>query len=474
MNGFSIRGLPTVAVVCLLSQLLACSLPAQVLAEPDAKPSARPRTTPLDDYVDAIDDAFAWQVVARRELDTHKELVIDLTSQRWRTQGEVDRPLWKHWLTVIVPHDAESTTALLMIVGGSNREEPPQETQDWLLGVALRTRSVMAILPTVPNQPLELNGDGELRKEDNLLAASWVSCMSTDDPTWLAQLPMAKSAVAGMDAVEQVLADEPGAPRIDKFAVTGASKRGWTTWLAAAVDPRVVAIAPIVIDLLNIAPSMKHHHAVLGFWSEALHDYEDQGLAERLDDPQSAAIRAIVDPLNYRLRLDMPKCLINAAGDEFFLPDSSRFYFADLIGEKHLSYTPNTGHSLEGSDALETLIAFHASVVHGLDRPTLSWSGEQGDTEHTVWCTAKPIEATLWRAINPDARDFRHKVLGDLYKPTELAPDEHGGYHVKVTAPPEGFSATFVRFTFDIGAATPFRISTPVWVAPDVEPFAKE
>jgi PhoPQ-activated pathogenicity-related protein len=29
---------------------------------------------------------------------------------------------------------------------------------------------------------------------------------------------------------------------IDRYAVAGASKRGWTTWLTAAVDKRVMAM----------------------------------------------------------------------------------------------------------------------------------------------------------------------------------------------------------------------------------------
>lgn len=37
---------------------------------------------------------------------------------------------------------------------------------------------------------------------------------------------------------------------LKNFVVGGASKRGWTTWTTAAVDDRVVAIVPVVIDLL--------------------------------------------------------------------------------------------------------------------------------------------------------------------------------------------------------------------------------
>ena len=51
---------------------------------------------------------------------------------------------------------------------------------------------------------------------------------------------MVKSAVRAMDAVEQCVERE-WSHKVETFTVTGASKRGWTTWLTGAVDPRVTA-----------------------------------------------------------------------------------------------------------------------------------------------------------------------------------------------------------------------------------------
>ena len=476
MNYLSLGSLTAV----ILSMLICQDVLAQsAVSEPTAAKTTTIETTALDDYVHKVDPAFDWSVERRVERPTHTELVLDLTSQTWRKKGEVNRTTWHHWLTIVVPREAISDAAMLFITGGSNDKGPPEGMDERLLKIALVTRSVVAELKTVPNQPLSLNGETRERYEDDLLAASWVEFMKSGDPTWIVQLAMTKSAAAAMTAVQESLSEEEsgdathGWPAIKRFTVSGASKRGWTTWLTAVVDPRVVAIAPIVIDVLNIAPSMRHHHASYGFWSDSLGDYERAGLAESIGKPKGAAIRSIVDPYVYRNRLTLPKCLINAAGDQFFLPDSSRYYFDDLVGEKHLSYTPNASHSLQGSNALDTLVAFHASVVDDLERSTVTWTGGHDAAKHTIRCTAKPIEAVLWRAVNPKARDFRLETLGAAFKATPLEPNADGTYHVAIEAPAEGWSATFVRFAFDIGAPTPWRISTPVWVAPDVEPFAE-
>ncbi len=121
----------------------------------------------------------------------------------------------------------------------------------------------------------------------------------------------------------------------------GDPSEGWTTWLTGALDKRVVAIAPIVIDVLNVRKSMEHHFAAYGFWAPSVGDYVAHSLMQRMEHPRIQELYQLVDPYYYRHRLTMPKFVLNAAGDQFFLPDSSQFYWNDLRGEKYLRYVPN-------------------------------------------------------------------------------------------------------------------------------------
>ena len=111
--------------------------------------------------------------------------------------------------------------------------------------------------------------------------------------------------------------------------------------------------------------------------------------------------------------------MVNSAGDQYFLPESSRFYFDALIGEKYLRYVPNTDHSLKGSDARESVLAFYDAIVAGQPRPKFSWSfAPNGVIE--VKTAARPLAAVLWQATNPEARDFRLETIGPAYRQLDL------------------------------------------------------
>jgi PhoPQ-activated pathogenicity-related protein len=434
--------------------------------------SLRAGETALDRYVAKPDPTYSWKVIRTVPSNGLTQFIVDLKSQTWRTEKDVDRPVWQHWLNIVKPAKPGSTFAFLRITGGANGGDPPQSAEQATLRLAEATNSVVAELKMVPNQPLMLHHDGVPRKEDDFIAYTWDQFIKTGDDTWPARLPMVKSAVRAMDCVQELLASEQGgAVKIEKFVVAGGSKRGWTTWCTAAVDKRVAAAIPIVIDVVNVPACSRHHIAAYGFYAEAIGDYVRHNLKGRANDPRTKLLYDIEDPYSYRDRLTMPKFVVNAAGDQYFPPDSSQFYFGDLLGEKYLRYVPNADHSLRDSDAQESIIAFYQTILTGKPRPKYSWTFESDGSIH-VHSTDTPKAVTLWYATNPQARDFRMMTIGKAYQSQTLK-EESGGFFVGKISPPEkGWSAFFVELTYDVGQSFPLKLSTAVRILPDTLPFA--
>jgi PhoPQ-activated pathogenicity-related protein len=428
--------------------------------------------TALDRYIAAPDTNFAFHAVSTVTGDHYKTYILEMTSQSWLTPAEVDRPLWKHWLLITKPDEVTTPTALLFIGGGSNEKPAPKEADGSMVKIALATKSVVCELKMVPNQPLIFGADGKKRVEDDLIAYTWDKYMRTGDERWPARLPMTKSAVRAMDTVTAFCAGaDAGGLKVDSFVVAGGSKRGWTTWTTAAVDARVKAIVPCVIDLLNIEKSFKHHWEVYGFYAPAVKDYVEQGIMEWQGTREYRNLMKIEEPYEYRDRLTMPKFIINAAGDQFFLPDSSQFYFKDLPGVKYLRYIPNADHSLKNSDAYETLAACYHAVLRQAPLPQFSWTVE-ADGALRVLTQDKPVTVKLWQATNPQARDFRLETIGAAWTATDL-PDLGGGVYLgRVPKPAQGWTAYMVELTYKAnGAPAPFKFTTQIKVIPDVAPF---
>jgi PhoPQ-activated pathogenicity-related protein len=458
----------SVAIVVAASALAFVAVhPAGVVVTAQAPAGAA--KTALDRYVEAPDPSYKYDLVGTIPGNGYTVSVIEMTSQTWRAPSEVDRTVWKHWLTVIRPAEVAHSRAFLYISGGNNNNPAPRTADENLVRVATLTKSVVAELRMVPNQPLVFADDRKPRSEDEIIAYTWDRFLKGGDDQWPLRLPMTKAAVRALDTVQAFCAG--GGLSLDGFVVAGGSKRGWTAWTTAAVDRRVVAVVPMVIDTLNIIPAFKHHLAVYGYYAPAVMDYEDMGIMESLDTPRWRALMAIEEPYEYRQRLTMPKFLVNATGDQFFVPDSWRFYFDALPGTKYLRYVPNAEHSLRGSDAWFSVLAFYSAILTGTPLPRFSWEIRKDGTIR-VQPADKPSEVKLWQVTNPGARDFRLTTIGPRWKSAALVPDGTNQYVARVAPPKRGFTAYMIELTFPSGVPlAPFKFTTGVTVIPDVEPF---
>lgn len=458
--------------IALLALLISVTAQADY---PYARETENP--TGLDRYVAKPDPNYAWEVVKTEKEEGITNYTIDMTSQQWRTKDEVDRPIWTHWLTITVPDEVEYPTAMMFIDGGSNRKGgSPRNPDNEMKKLARTTKTVTASVFMIPNQPLVFSDAfGWGRGEDAMIAYTWDKFLRTGDEEWPARMPMTKAVVRAMDTVQEFCASEAGGGNtVEDFIVAGGSKRGWTTWTTAIVDTRVRAIVPLVIDLLNLIPSFHHHYASLAGWSAVIGDYSAMRVLDWLDTPENLALMKLVDPYEYRDRLTMPKLIMSAGNDQFFLPDSSQFYIHDLEGPTWMRYIPNTGHNINRDEAFASLTAFYYAEITQTPVPEYTFTLSDDAIEITVEPGPNgeyptPTAARLWSAHNDKRRDFRG--ANAEYTESEIVSTEPGTFRVELTAPDTGWTAQFleVEFPGQLEEA-PYKFTSGVKVLPETYP----
>ena len=429
--------------------VVATVLPGSVTcgAEPDAAiPDA------LQRYVDRPEPDYQWDLLETHETDAGNVHELLLTSQRWQDI------VWKHSLLVYEPPKVDHPRHMLVMVTGGRVGRRP-DTDDMQMGLQLAALcgARIATLHQVPNQPLL--GD---HVEDDLITETWLKYLETGDETWPLLFPMVKSAVKAMDALTEFSADRWNTD-VEGFVITGGSKRGWTSWLTPVADKRVVATAPLVIDMLNFPVQTRHQLAVWGEFSEQIHDYTSKGLV-RVDNeplsPREMQLWRMMDPYTYRSQLTLPKLLVNGTNDRYWVVDAMNNYWDDLEGPKFILQVPNAGHGLDGGreSALTTVAVFfrHAALEKPL--PAISWDHSNGNRqlELTVKSDTSPVEARLWSAASKST-DFREAEWTS--QPMRL---EQKRYRGSRKLPNPGHAAIFGELQFDFSGLV-YSLTTQVF-----------
>jgi PhoPQ-activated pathogenicity-related protein len=360
---------------------------------------AVPARADLAEYVKKPDDAFAWKLKEKNDNNGNRVFGLELISQKWHDI------IWDHNLYVYLHKDAKPGKTMVLMNTGAMRPE------SHLVGMEISRQcgTPVAVLYDVPKQPLF--GD---KKEDALIAETFVRFLETKDDSWPLLFPMVKSVVKAMDALQAFTKEELKEP-VQDFVVTGASKRGWTTWLTAATgDPRVKAIAPMVIDVLDMVSQMKHQNQDFGRPSDQVHDYVERGLVPLPDTDEARRLWRMVDPYSYRDKLTLPKLMILGNNDPYWATDALNLYWDGLKGPKYVAYVPNAGHDLQQDKnadrarAVGALAGFTRHIAADKPMPKLDWKHEDaaGKLRLVVDASPAPVSARLWVATAP-TRDFR-------------------------------------------------------------------
>jgi PhoPQ-activated pathogenicity-related protein len=407
-------------------------------------------------YVSKNDPTYKYEIVSQEKVDGGKHYVIKLTSQTWR--GIV----WWHWMDVVVPDDLKHPeTALLLVDGGHNDkpDTPPAKMKgvegQVLTRVAATTGTAAARVGQVPNEPLF---DGKV--EDQIISYTYDQYLKSGEEDWPLLFPMVKSAAAAMTTVQDLVKKERQA-EVKGFVVTGGSKRGWTSWLSAVADERVKAIAPFVIDTLNMPEQAKHQFAAYGGFSTEVQDYTDLKLQERMATPQGEKLTSMVDPYAYRDQITLPKLIVLGANDPYWTVDSANLYFPGLKGEKHLYYQDNTPHGTN-IGGVSTLNNFYNCIVTGQKFPNVEWKQPDLGTLDVAW-DRDDGHALLWTAQSAN-RDFRDS------KWTSTPLEGKRKATAKVENPATGWTAYYVEVRFPGLMGLEFGSTTKMTVIPDTMP----
>src|SRR5574338_1056856 len=254
----------------------------------------------LQSYLHNGDKTFKWEVKDTYDIGDVKAYALLLTSQQWREH------VWTHQLTILVPKENKYDGALLFITGGSVKNGLPNwngrddKFNTGMAGVAATNHAIVAVLRQTPNQPLYND-----LTEDELISFTLHNFKKDGDYTWPLLFPMVKSAVRAMDAVQEFSKQQLNHP-VNRFVISGASKRGWTTWLTGATDSRAQAIAPMVIDVLNMPVSLDYQIKALGDYSVQIEDYVKLGIPQGAKTESGMAVTTMVEPYSYRKTLTMP------------------------------------------------------------------------------------------------------------------------------------------------------------------------
>ncbi|KAM9964235.1 hypothetical protein ACTFIW_005896 [Dictyostelium discoideum] len=453
----------------------------------------------LRNYVEKKDSHYKWSLNETYETNFNSKIyILELTSQQWM-KDHSDNSIWKHWLTICVPNDYlnknNHNVGHMHITDGMNQNWATptlQSLNKFSMDICNQTSAITSTLYQVPNQFITFENDGIPRQEDDIVAYTWRKYIDTQDSNWVSLLPQTKAATSAMTAIQE-FGKQKSLYTIEKFVVSGASKRGWTTYGIAMVgDKRLAAAIPMVIGVPNLVKDIKDQFTSYGNWSWALDSYQNQGIPSFFDTKYFKVVTDIVDPLNYLdVMKSIPKFIILTVHDEFFLPDSTKYFFNQIKGEKRLGIY-QTNHGISTFQGVSTEVSKYFKLISSNQvRPELTWNIVYSSDNNSATINMKVVKggtpsrvvAYSVDTISKTKRDFRmftcpsdtcYQNYTGLWKSYSIDLTNDNSYSFSLSKPVNG---GWTAFYFEVEFANAngdniAHVNTELAVVPNRYPFS--
>ncbi|CAI5460139.1 unnamed protein product [Closterium sp. Yama58-4] len=360
----------------------------------------------MDRYVYTADPEFRWEDTGNRM--RAKEgggwwtgYVLKVYTHQWLNRTVTNRYKWWHWLILMAPdrmHNAHKGLVLFFVGAGLNPVNQvhipgadeifihlaaPMVVDLGILGVMLQQVPMMPISFKVG--PPGIGARADLIEEEITAHTIAMFLDHPDEWEWLTPLPMAKSIIRALDATQLAVRELLPHVPVEGFVAIGVSKRAGMSYVAAALDKRVVAFIAYGYDVLNVVPILQHMHDSLGGWPILLKFNSEYNISQRLHSKEYRKSTEVMDPYTLIDRMDMPKLLISASNDEFFLIDDSYYFLKDMPQPTQLKIVPNLYHMVIQNSfwAYDASLSFFSSLLEvdsscaslpASSRPSLTWT----------------------------------------------------------------------------------------------------
>lgn len=419
-----------------------------------------------------------YDLIEKKQLAGASLQRYNLTSQSWSPQNRVSPERWQHEVAIFIPDTTRKKNALVVINNGKNNDGAGNTvaatnfSEETLLRIAIATQTIVISVSNIPNQPLNYKDIPTPLEEDDSVAYSWKTFMS--DPQKLQNISLHIPMSAAVSQTLRLAKSELAQHHISQFIVSGVSKRGWIAWLTALSDPDVVAVVPFAMDLLNTKKSLEHMYLSYGKnWPIAFYPYYQYQIDKSMTSDEFARLMSFEDPLAYLKtdmgkRLKIEKYVVNASGDDFYMPDNSQLYYSQLPAKKSLRVVPNSTHNgilAYTEHSLTTFVnRFQTQKKLPEIKENVHGNGHSGKVL-TLTFSEKPTSVLQWTAHNPGARDFRY-ACGVKYVATPVTLSDKGDkLSMPLTSPGEGWQARYIEATFDDG----YVATSQVYITPDTK-----